>query len=157
MTKDKWHTAAIAIGSNIGDTKQHLNNAVKELIDCEHIKDVHVSKYIETEPYGYVDQDKFLNGALICKTNFSPYELLDFLHLVEKHGDRVRKIHWGPRTIDLDIIFYDDLIMSEEDLIIPHTDMHNRDFVLGPLAELIPDFVHPVKHKTVKQLYEELS
>ena len=104
-----------------------------------------------------MEQDDFVNGAIALKTLLSPQELLERLHEIEQHANRERIIHWGPRTLDLDIIFYDKLVYEDEDLIIPHIDMQNRDFVLKPLAELCPNYRHPVFGKTVSQLLGELK
>ena len=103
-----------------------------------------------------MDQDKFLNGAATIETLLSPEDLLAFLHRIEEKADRKREIHWGPRTLDLDIIFYDDLVYDSENLMIPHVDMENRYFVLKPLSELAPNFRHPITHKTVAQMLAEL-
>lgn len=151
-----WHTVYIALGSNIGDRKAYLDFAAGELKKAELIRDVTVSAYMVTKPYGNVTQDDFLNGCAFCETLLEPYELLGFLQDVEKRAGRERSEHWGPRTLDLDIIFYDDLIMSEHTLTIPHADMHNREFVLQPMCEIAPFMVHPVLGKTVKALLSDL-
>ena len=111
---------------------------------------------METLPYGVVEQDNFVNGIFEIRTLLAPEELLQELHRIEQMEGRERKLHWGPRTLDLDIIFYDDLIYSSEDLVIPHIDMENRYFVLKPLSELAPNFRHPITHKTVAQMLAEL-
>ncbi len=151
-----WHRAYLSIGSNMGDRKRYLEEAVKELRENRKIRGVKASQWIETEPYGYTEQELFLNGAVSLKTIYTPHELLDELHVIERAAGRERLIHWGPRTLDLDIIFYDDCILEETDLIIPHADMQNRMFVLEPLAELCPGKVHPVFRKTVLQMKKEL-
>ncbi|HHY91656.1 MAG TPA: 2-amino-4-hydroxy-6-hydroxymethyldihydropteridine diphosphokinase [Clostridiales bacterium] len=114
------------------------------------------SAIIETEPYGYTDQAPFLNGACIVETVLSPRELLDQLLAIEREMGRKREIRWGPRIIDLDIIFYEDQVIQEKDLIIPHPDAHNRTFVMGPISEIAPHFVHPICQKTVREIYQEL-
>ena len=125
-----WHTAYIALGSNMGDKEKYLNEAVEKLqqtSDCQVLK---VSDFLVTAPYGGVEQDDFLNGALALKTLLTPQELLERLHEIEQEAHRERLIHWGPRTLDLDILLYDDLVLDTPDLIIPHVEMHLRDFVL---------------------------
>lgn len=150
------HKVFIALGSNLGDKKDNINEAIKRIND-KGIKILKVSSIIETEPYGYKDQDKFLNAVCLVETDLSPHELLNVLLEIEREMGRVRTIKWGPRVIDLDIIFYDDLIINEANLIIPHPDAHNRTFVMGPLSEIEPDFIHPVLNKTVKEIYLELT
>jgi len=154
---ESWHTAAIALGSNLGDKKAYLEGALSSIKNNLHFRSVRVSDFIETEPYGGVEQDNFLNGALVCQTDLDPHQLLDYLHLLEQAAHRQRLVHWGPRTLDLDILLYDDLILNDEDLIIPHMEMHKRDFVLAPLSQIAPDFVHPVLKKTVSQLLASLK
>lgn len=152
-----WHKAYIAMGSNLGDKKAYLDFAVRKLIER---KDCHVDKvsdYIITEPYGYTAQDDFLNGCMEIKTLLSPNELLDVIHDIEKEAKREREIHWGPRTLDLDILLYDDIIMETENLTIPHIEMHKREFVLEPLAQIAPYAEHPAFHKTILELKEALD
>ena len=115
-----------------------------------------MSELLETLPYGVVEQDNFVNGIFEIRTLLAPEELLQELHRIEQMEGRERKLHWGPRTLDLDIIFYDDLVYDSEDLMIPHIDMENRYFVLKPLSELAPNFRHPITHKTVAQMLAEL-
>nr|WP_262370095.1 2-amino-4-hydroxy-6-hydroxymethyldihydropteridine diphosphokinase [Dictyoglomus thermophilum] len=114
------------------------------------------SSIIETEPYGFKEQGKFLNGVILIETDLDPFDLLNLLLNIEKEMGRERKIRWGPRNIDLDIIFYDDLVINTDNLKIPHPDAHNRTFVMGPLSEIDPDFVHPVLNKKVKDIYLKL-
>lgn len=156
MTRS-WHSAYIGVGSNMGDCKSNIENAVNYIRASKFNKDVVVSTLIKTKPYGYVEQDDFLNGAIAIKTMLSPEELLRFLQKIELDLHRTREIHWGPRTIDLDIELFDNLIINAPDLKIPHHEMHKRDFVLQPLCELNPYLVHPVYGKYLIDLYEELK
>lgn len=139
-----WHTVYIALGSNMGNKEEFLNRAVRELGALHGCKVTKISSWIETEAYGMKEQPSFLNGCLKMQTLSTPKELLAELHRIEQDAGRVRKVHWGPRTLDLDIIFYDDLVMQNEELCIPHVDMHNRQFVLEPLCEIAPYKRHPV-------------
>ena len=147
-----WHTACIALGSNMGDKKAYLDGAVKALSESSCCQVLKVSDYLVTAPYGGVEQDDFLNGCLTMRTLLTPHELLDRLHEIEQDARRERLIHWGPRTLDLDILLYDDLVMADETLIIPHVEMHLRDFVLKPLAQIAPWVRHPVFGMTVSQM-----
>lgn len=151
-----WHTAYLAVGSNMGDSRAIIEEAVQTLQENPKIKMLKISELITTKPYGPVEQDDFLNGCMRIETLYDPEELLAFLHEVEAAAGRRREIHWGPRTLDLDIIFYDGLVYESEDLIIPHADMHNRIFVLEPLMQLCPGYRHPVLGQTVAQLYHQL-
>lgn len=152
-----WHTAYIALGSNMGDKDAYLDFGVEELKKLPQIRMEQISSFIRTEPYGYTDQDVFLNGACKVRTTFTPEELLDEMQRIELEAKRVRKIHWGPRTLDLDLLFYDQEIIATERLNVPHPDMANRDFVLKPMAELSPWWGHPVTHKTMAQMLAELE
>lgn len=151
-----WHEAFVAFGSNLGDKEKFIDEAIEALSNLPQINIVAISDKIVTEPYGNVEQDVFLNGVMKIETLLPADELLQILQKVEEHAGRERKIHWGPRTLDLDIIFYDDDIISEDDLIVPHPDMKNRDFVLKPLMQIAPYKLHPVYRKTVSDMYAEL-
>ncbi len=146
------HRAYLSIGSNLGDSRALLEEAVEKLGRASHTKVVKVSDLIVTKPYGGVEQPDFLNGAVEISTILSPTELLDFLHEIEQEAGRERLVHWGPRTLDLDILFYDDLVLRTKDLTIPHADLHNRSFVLNPMMELDPGFRHPVLGRTIAEL-----
>ena len=149
-----WHDVAIALGSNMGDTKKYLDDAVQKALALRLIK---VADYITTKPYGGVEQDDFLNSAMLIRTLFTPNELLNELHKIENEAGRVRTIHWGPRTLDLDILLYDDLVMETKDLTIPHVELHLRDFVLKPLAQIAPWLRHPVYGETMAQMLAKLE
>lgn len=152
-----WHMACLAVGSNIDDKQKYIKDAIDAIAQDEKCRLVKASDLVCSTAYGGVEQEEFLNGAVMVKTLYTPEELLDKLHEIEQAAGRKRDVHWGPRTLDLDIIFYDDLIIHTDDLMIPHVDMQNRDFVLKPLSQLVPYVVHPILGKTVQQLYEELQ
>lgn len=152
-----WHKAYVAIGSNMGEKEKYLQEAIKGLADHDQIVVTQTSTLITTEPYGGVEQDSFLNGMVEIKTLLTPHELLDYLHELEQNAGRERIVRWGPRTLDLDIVFYDKLVMEDDVLIIPHVDMENRDFVLRPMVELNANFRHPILQKTMKQLLDVLT
>lgn len=152
-----WHDVLVAVGSNMGERQEYIEKGLAELENSRYNKDMRRSQLIVTKPYGYTDQDDFVNGAVRFRTMLSPHGLLDLLHDIEQKADRKREIHWGPRTLDLDIIFYDREVIDEDDLIIPHADMHNRSFVLIPVSELMPNYRHPVLGKTVSQLLKGLD
>lgn len=151
-----WHTAYIAMGSNMGDKREYLDSAVKTLNIIPGCRVAGTSDFIVTRPYGVTEQDEFLNGVLRLHTLFTPQELLEKLNEIEAEAGRERIQRWGPRTLDLDILLYDDLVLDTQSLHIPHIDMHNRDFVLDPLSQIAPYKRHPVLNKTIEQLRGEL-
>lgn len=153
----EWHTTYIALGSNIGDSETYLNEAVEKIGQIPTCTVEKVSSYLVTEPCGVTDQPDFLNACLKLRTLLYPEELLKELNRIEKEAGRERIIHWGPRTLDLDILLYDDIVLEEDDLCIPHVEMHKRSFVLEPLAEIAPYKRHPVYGKTVREMLEEIQ
>lgn len=153
----QWHTAYVALGSNMGDKAAYLQLGVDGIRGIKGCRVVSVSDFIATAPYGVTEQDDFLNGVLKVRTLLTPRELLARLHEIEQSAGRERVIRWGPRTLDLDILLYDDLILDEEDLHIPHVEMHKRDFVLDPLCQIAPYARHPIYGKTVKELWDVLK
>ena len=152
-----WHKVYIAFGSNMGDKEAYIKEAIQGLKNSIYFRKIRISDFFYSAPYGGVEQDNFVNGVLETETMFEPYELLEFLHELEEKANRVREVHWGPRTLDLDIIFYDDLMLDEEHLQIPHKDMKNRDFVLIPLASLAGYKRHPVLNITIEEMVNNLK
>lgn len=153
----RWHTVFIAIGSNIGNPFEIFERARKKFFSRNDVRFVKESSLIHTKPYGVTEQPDFVNGMWKAETLLKPEELLSVLHEVEASEKRERLYHWGPRTLDLDIIYYDRLVMNTEELTIPHADMQNRDFVLVPLKELDPLIKHPVTNLTAGQMLEKIE
>lgn len=152
-----WRRAYLGIGSNMGDKNAYVGQALAALEQKPEIREVKCSRLITTAPYGGVEQEDFLNGAVELKTLLSPWELLAFLQELEHRAGRERKIHWGPRTLDLDILFYEGFVSADPRLTVPHPDMENRSFVLEPLDELCPWQRHPLSGKTIRQMRQELA
>lgn len=153
----KWNKAYLSIGSNMGEKEDYLNACIEALYDDECCRVMEVSNFIETEPYGPVEQDNFLNGCLGVETLYTPQELLERIHEIEAEAGRTREVHWGPRTLDIDIVLFNEEIVAEPNLVIPHIEMHKRLFVLEPLNQIAPYAVHPVRRKTISELLEELK
>jgi dihydroneopterin aldolase/2-amino-4-hydroxy-6-hydroxymethyldihydropteridine diphosphokinase len=151
-----WHIVYIGLGSNIGNRESYLNDAL-QLLNNDLSKVTRVSSFYSTKPVGYTAQEDFLNCAAELKTLLTPPDLLRFLQDIETRLKRKRIIKWGPRTIDLDILLYDDAIVMEETLVIPHPRMHERLFVLVPLSEIAPCIVHPLLGQSIIELKEQLA
>ena len=154
---EKWNKAYLSIGSNMGDSEGYLNQAVDSIYDDDNCRVLQVSNYIQTKPYGPVEQDDFLNGCLEIETLYTPLELLTFVNKIEAEANRERQIHWGPRTLDIDIVLYNEDVVFEPNLIIPHREMHKRAFVLVPLAQIAPYAKNPVLGKCAQVLLDELD
>lgn len=133
--------AALGLGSNLGDRKAHLLGAVRALETWGAIRVVAVSSLWKTPPWGIEDQPHFLNACVLIETSLAPIEVLEACLAIERDHGRERSLHWGPRTLDMDVLYYDDVEMSEGRLILPHPRMLLRSFVLAPLAEIAPEKV----------------
>lgn len=146
----------LGIGSNIGNRQENCREAIRQL-GLQGVKVVKQSSMIETEPWGVGDQPRFINMAVEVETEAAPEQLFAMMKKIEKSLGRTESIRWGPRVIDLDILFYDDLILDAASLIIPHPRLQERDFVLIPLAEIAPEKIHPRLNKSVVELNVALS
>lgn len=148
-------TVYLALGSNVGDSSQYLKKAI-ELLD-PYLSNIKQSPIYSTKPVGYIKQGNYLNMAIRGETKLSPKELLEVNQKIEQNLGRVNRFRWGPREIDIDIIFYGNLIIKSEALTIPHPRFQVRDFVLQPLADIDSEIVDPLTQKTVKQLLNQLT
>lgn len=152
-----YHDAYISLGSNMGNREGYINDAVVMLLGDEKISSAKLADIIETKPYGKTDQADFLNTVVYVRTIYTPHQLLKKCSEIENEANRVRTEKWGPRTLDADIVLYDDICINTENLTIPHPDMKNREFVLRPLVSLNPGAINPVYGKSAAVLLEELE
>ncbi|MBN1219999.1 MAG: 2-amino-4-hydroxy-6-hydroxymethyldihydropteridine diphosphokinase [Anaerolineae bacterium] len=148
------HLVYLALGANLGHRKNNLKQALQKL--APNVEILATSRLYETAPAYVFDQPAFLNMAVKGQTSLSPTDLLAYLKQIETEMGREKAVRFGPRLIDLDIIFYNDLILNTPDLQIPHPRMAERGFVLHPLADIAADFVHPVLKQTVAELVANL-
>lgn len=152
-----WHRVYVGVGSNMGERQAWIDMAAEALRSDGNNRNFRSAQVIETEPYGYLEQDKFLNTVFTFETLYEPEELLLRMQEIEKEAHRERKIHWGPRTLDLDLLLYDNRITESPVLTIPHPEMTKRLFVLIPLCELNPHGVHPLYRKRFAEYKEALE
>jgi 2-amino-4-hydroxy-6-hydroxymethyldihydropteridine diphosphokinase len=145
----------LALGSNLGDRRGNLQAALAALVPQVRLR--RASPVYETPPWGYTDQPAFLNQVVEVETDLDPWELLAYLKEIERQLGRRPSIRNGPRVIDLDILFYNDRIIDMPGITVPHPRLHERGFVLAPLADLAPDFRHPVLNKNVRQLLAQVD
>ena len=153
----KWNKVYIAAGSNLGDKEETLKEAIYKIDKRKDCVVTKVSNFYTTDPVGYEDQDQFVNCVFEINTLQTPSELMDTLLEVEKDFKRDRIIRWGPRTLDLDIIFYNDIISYDEHILIPHPRAHERQFVMKPMCDINPYYVHPIYRKRVMDISSELG
>ena len=152
------HTAIISVGSNLGNKEANCRKGIDSLLDSGKASLVKESRFYRTSPVDYLDQDWFVNAAVQIKTQLEPLDLLAFLQTIQQQAGRTKGgIRFGPRVLDLDIIFYDQLVMKTTALEIPHPRMHKRHFVLQPICDIDPDIIHPLLNMPVKSLLNQLG
>lgn len=153
-----FHTTYISVGSNIGDKLSNCQQGIDALTRLRGTVLMQQSEFFKTEPVDFTDQDWFINTVIQINTDLDPFRLLDEFHAIQCGAGREKDpVRYGPRVLDLDIIFYDDVVMNTAELVIPHPRMHERRFVLRPLCDISPDIIHPVFLKDVKTLLDMLD
>ncbi len=151
------HIAYIGFGSNLGDKIAYCQKAISEILNIDRHRLLAQSSFYQTRPLGYTAQDWFVNGVVKIETDLEPFDLHRQLKAIERLLGRKETFQWGPRVIDLDLLFYDDLSLRTEELQIPHPRLQERQFVLVPLAEIDRGLIHPIFNKTVIELLREID
>ena len=152
------HIAYISAGSNMGDRLQNCRKGIEALTEAGNARILAQSRIYATEPVDYQDQDWFINMVVKLETTNDPFELLDEIKRIQRAAGRKRDvIRFGPRVLDLDIIFFDDLVLDSDSLVLPHPRMHQRRFVLQPICDIDPTIVHPVLKKDMQSLLADLG
>ena len=151
------HIAFIGIGSNMGDKVRRCEEAISEVLKVDNHTLLAKSSFYKTQPVGYTEQDWFVNGVIKIETELEAFDLLRALKTIEGRMGRLETFRWGPRAIDLDLLFFDGTCLETPEVQIPHPRIQERQFVLVPLAEIAPDLLHPVFKKSVRRLLEELK
>lgn len=149
------HLVYIALGSNLGDRKANLRQAIASL--APEVRVLRRSPAYETEPWGYKEQPAFLNQVVEAETELEPGPLLTRLKAIERQLGRRTRFRYGPREIDLDLLFYDDRVIDSPELQLPHPRLHQRGFMLVPLADLAPELEHPRLGQTIRELLEDID
>ncbi|MDP8203601.1 MAG: 2-amino-4-hydroxy-6-hydroxymethyldihydropteridine diphosphokinase [Candidatus Tenebribacter mawsonii] len=147
----------LGLGSNLGDKKKHITKAITQISLLENVEVLRTSTFITTAPYGKTDQPYFLNCVIELNTNLEPEILLKKCLEIEDQLGRIRKEKWGPRTIDIDMLIYGNKVINSEILILPHPELHKREFVLTSLNELCPNLFHPILKKKITELFMEIK
>ena len=151
------HSAIISVGSNMGEKLENCRRAIEAMGQIKSTRVAACSRFYKTAPVDYLDQDWFVNAAVQLDTRLAPRELLEALHDIQRRAGRTRDpIRFGPRVIDLDIIFYNAAVIETPALVVPHPRMHKRRFVLQPICDIDPSIVHPVIKKSVRHLLERI-
>ena len=153
----KFSGVFLGLGSNLGNRSKYLNDAIQMLQENENINILQLSKVIETEPIGDIAVGLFLNQVIEIETELGPRDLLQCCVQIEQLHGRVRDKKWDSRTLDIDILFFGNLVLEEGGLIIPHPEISKRLFVLSPLVDIASEFTHPISQKSMRQLYSLLS
>lgn len=151
----KKNDVYLGLGTNVGDKTKNLINAVDIL--GRKLKIIKTSRIYPSKPVGYTQQDIFLNMALYCQTEMDAKTLFRFIKDVEREVGRIERFRWGPREIDIDILFYNNQVINDGDIIVPHPRLHERDFVLIPLMDINPGLIHPVLKKSIGELLEDIK
>ena len=153
----KRQHAYVGFGSNLGDRLNNCRNAIEALGALQSCSLLKTSSFYETSPVGLVEQPAFINGVVVLETGENAHWLLRQMLQIEKTFGRIRNLKWGPRSIDLDLLFFDDQIIDIPELTVPHPFLHERRFVLQPLNEVAPNFCHPCLEKSVSDLLRNLK
>jgi 2-amino-4-hydroxy-6-hydroxymethyldihydropteridine diphosphokinase len=151
------HIAYIGIGSNLGDKVDQCEKAISEILKVDRHKLLAKSSFFKTKPIGYTSQDYFVNGVIKIETDLDADTLLRTLKAIESRLGRTVTFRWGPRSIDLDILLFDEEVIRTEEFRVPHPSMHERQFVLIPLAEIDRSLIHPVLRKSIGELLQDLK
>ncbi|WP_288217746.1 2-amino-4-hydroxy-6-hydroxymethyldihydropteridine diphosphokinase [uncultured Fusobacterium sp.] len=152
----KRHKVFLSLGTNMGDKLKNIKTAINKISLLKDTKIKKISELIETTPFGYIEQDDFLNACIEVETLFTPQEFLQDILDIELKMGRVREFKWGPRIIDIDILFFDNYVIEDDNLAVPHPWICEREFVLEPLSQIAPNLVHPLERKTISMLYRDL-